>query len=121
MDFFKIILINETVKIPLIVKSKDLDNVNINNFQIDIFGKSIDKTLNDLGLEKVSFKDIIPGYKRISKNDNIIGEKCPVCCEIYKAGEYKRELNCKHVFHKKCVDKWLKNNPNCPNCRKDLV
>ncbi len=29
----------------------------------------------------------------------------------------KRTLDCKHVFCKKCIDKWLFINNKCPNCR----
>ena len=26
-------------------------------------------------------------------------------------------LECNHVFHSKCIDKWLCNKNTCPNCR----
>ncbi len=62
-------------------------------------------------------------YQRIKTNDDLIknGETCNICFCEYSTGEYKRTLNkCKHVFHKKCIDKWLgKNaeNMTCPICR----
>ena len=60
---------------------------------------------------------------RIKENDNLIINKecCNICCEDYIVGQYKRTLpNCNHVFHKKCVDKWLKSKSNCPICRNEL-
>ena len=60
---------------------------------------------------------------RIKENDDLIINKecCNICCEDYIVGQYKRTLpSCNHVFHKKCVDKWLKTKSNCPICRNEL-
>ncbi len=60
---------------------------------------------------------------RIKENDYLIINKecCNICCEDYIIGQYKRTLpSCNHVFHKKCVDKWLKSKSNCPICRNEL-
>jgi E3 ubiquitin-protein ligase RHA2 len=48
---------------------------------------------------------------------------CVVCLQHVKSNEYYRELNCKHSFHKKCIDKWMKkcidynHTASCPICR----
>ena len=121
-EAFKIIITNETVKTSLIVKPNDEQSERLfSEGKFDIFGKSIEETLNDLGLKRVSFKELVPKYKKIRKDDPIVGENCPICYDEFRSGEYKRELNCKHVFHKKCIDKWLKSNPVCPSCRTDLI
>ena len=60
---------------------------------------------------------------RIKENDDLIKNKecCNICCEDYISGQYKRILPvCNHIFHKKCVDKWLKSKSNCPICRNEL-
>jgi hypothetical protein len=60
---------------------------------------------------------------RIKDSDDLIINKecCNICCEDYITGQYKRKLpSCNHVFHKKCVDKWLKSKSNCPICRNEL-
>ncbi|KAL9663895.1 hypothetical protein QQ045_019289 [Rhodiola kirilowii] len=46
------------------------------------------------------------------------GSDCVVClCELRK-GERVRRLECRHVFHKKCLDGWLKQlHFSCPLCR----
>ena len=41
--------------------------------------------------------------------------------EDYKENEYKREIKCKHIYHKKCVDKWLKQDYSCPMCRSSEI
>lgn len=60
---------------------------------------------------------------KIKKNDPLINnENCFVCFEPYIEGEHKRELpHCKHFFHKKCIDKWLKKKAQCPICRDNIL
>jgi hypothetical protein len=57
------------------------------------------------------------GYKKIKIGDELINEQCSICLEKFQEGEYKRELNCSHTYHKKCIDKWIKHEFNCPECR----
>jgi hypothetical protein len=56
-------------------------------------------------------------YKKIKEGDPLINDDCSICLEKFIKGEYKRELTCGHTFHKRCIDKWTKNNNNCPKCR----
>ncbi len=59
---------------------------------------------------------------KIKDNDKLIGENCMICMEQYKIREFKRIIpNCQHIFHKKCIDKWLQMNASCPVCRYDLL
>ena len=76
-------------------------------------------------IEKKKMRDVIrhlPKYKKIKADDNLLNNQtiCSICYEDYKLNEFKRELHmCKHIFHKKCIDKWfLKNSKlECPICR----
>ncbi len=45
---------------------------------------------------------------------------CSICLENYVPGEESRTLNCKHMFHKTCIDGWLANHDTCPLCRVDV-
>jgi len=50
-----------------------------------------------------------------------LGETCSLCCEAYRAGDGVVSLpKCKHVFHRKCVAKWLLRKPLCPSCRNNV-
>ena len=43
---------------------------------------------------------------------------CSICLEkITKCGNNIILKECNHTFHKKCLEKWLIQNNNCPNCR----
>ncbi|GJR36041.1 RING-H2 finger protein ATL74 [Tanacetum coccineum] len=46
---------------------------------------------------------------------------CPICLGDFIEGEKMRILpKCKHLFHVKCIDKWLLSHPSCPICRQLL-
>ena len=62
---------------------------------------------------------LLDKYRKIKEDDIIVKKKlcCPICLEEFKPNEYKRTLNCNHLFHKRCIDKWIKVNNTCPVCR----
>jgi hypothetical protein len=55
---------------------------------------------------------------RDSNNQDNNQDKCPICLEEMKT---KKQTLCNHLFHKECIEEWIKNNKNtCPLCRKNL-
>ncbi|XBI78118.1 hypothetical protein VPH35_087863 [Triticum aestivum] len=43
---------------------------------------------------------------------------CAVCLAMYADGDELRRLpGCRHAFHRRCVDEWLRRRPSCPLCR----
>lgn len=43
---------------------------------------------------------------------------CAICLDYFQEGENCSSLPvCKHLFHTKCVDRWIRKRPNCPICR----
>lgn len=47
---------------------------------------------------------------------------CHVCKCEYVVGDRLRQLPCKHVFHKACIDQWIGcYHATCPICRKNLL
>ncbi|KAK1319993.1 E3 ubiquitin-protein ligase RHA2A [Acorus calamus] len=60
-------------------------------------------------------------YKRASNDEgNVV--QCVVClCEM-EEGDEIRKLNCEHLFHRACLDKWFEHRRStCPLCRGNLV
>ena len=76
----------------------------------------------------------IRNYFRIKQNnslteiliENNLSDNCSICLEDYKKNDKCVKLNCNHIFHKKCLSDWFKNqiskseNLNCPLCRNNL-
>lgn len=51
--------------------------------------------------------------KYVEKDED---ESCTICLDTFQNREIIRTLICKHIFHKKCIDKWIKQTERCPNC-----
>ncbi|GJU85523.1 RING-H2 finger protein ATL70-like protein [Tanacetum coccineum] len=46
------------------------------------------------------------------------GSGCSICLADYKADDVIRLLpKCGHLFHRECIDTWLKVHTTCPVCR----
>ena len=55
---------------------------------------------------------------KITKEMN---EKCTICMIEMNEDEEYLDIECKHIFHKDCLETYLKNyNHICPVCRKDI-
>lgn len=44
--------------------------------------------------------------------------RCSICLEDIEPGVVLRKLNCKHSFHKGCIDRWLQHKACCPICQR---
>lgn len=47
-------------------------------------------------------------------------ERCTICIEDFVEREEVRVLPCSHLYHLKCIDKWLGSNRTCPVCKSDI-
>jgi len=52
-----------------------------------------------------------------SENDKM---SCCICMEVFQTSEDVRTLPCLHIYHTKCIDKWLLRNRTCPICKFDI-
>ncbi|KAL3821775.1 hypothetical protein ACHAXA_000274 [Cyclostephanos tholiformis] len=51
-------------------------------------------------------------------------DMCAICTEQYDEDDlvsYSRERRCKHNFHPKCIERWLKVRNDCPCCRSRYI
>lgn len=53
-----------------------------------------------------------PNLKRATGQTN-----CVICMSDFETRQKIRVMPCKHHFHSKCIDKWLKGSRTCPICR----
>lgn len=46
---------------------------------------------------------------------------CGICIMDFEEGDVLRDLVvCRHKFHKNCIDRWLIDHTNCPECRREI-
>ena len=60
-------------------------------------------------------------YKHVKKYSTIKEDKCAICLQKYKGVDIIKEFPCKHIFHKICILKWIKNSNKCPLCKYDIT
>ncbi|MCL7045326.1 hypothetical protein MKW94_023436 [Papaver nudicaule] len=70
-------------------------------------------------LPVVKFEDLI----LTSKTDAHDQDSCAIClCDYEGQDEIRPLMNCRHIFHGSCLDRWMINNQrSCPLCRTSLV
>ncbi|KAI3887678.1 hypothetical protein MKX03_010213 [Papaver bracteatum] len=70
-------------------------------------------------LPVVKFEDLILTSK-VNVRDQ---DCCAIClCEYEGQDEIRPLLNCRHIFHGSCLDRWMINNQrSCPLCRTSSV
>lgn len=77
-----------------------------NNVFNDIVVTTDENSLNNLSILKIS---------------NEQNEKCTICLEDMIENDEYFNIECKHIFHKNCLETYLKNyNHICPVCRKEI-
>ncbi len=78
--------------------------------------------LNKQKLIKLFSTKLKPIY--YNQKMNIFNDNCTICLNNFFRGQKIIRLNCEHIFHEKCLKKYLKNNlknPKCPNCNKSIL
>ena len=90
------------------VEEEENEDNNNNNILI--------KKRAELILELDEFK-----YKHISKYSSRKEDTCAICKQTFKGTDIIKEFCCKHIFHKKCLLKWLQTSNFCPLCKYNLM
>jgi hypothetical protein len=42
------------------------------------------------------------------------GIECTICYDEFEEGNVIARMDCFCIYHKKCIDSWLKKHPKCP-------
>ncbi|KAJ3232919.1 hypothetical protein HDU81_002606 [Chytriomyces hyalinus] len=124
--------------------NRPLSQAQINSFPIKVFipkGHPVTRRLDESSTqteeemyppatnnqtERIHVLDEIPAQIPVVDSVDLIGQQesppcCPVCLEDFKELEVLRELPCKHLFHRRCIDAWLSLSCFCPTCRNNTL
>ncbi|XP_074365471.1 putative E3 ubiquitin-protein ligase XERICO [Apium graveolens] len=68
------------------------------------------------------FRSQIPAMHYDSLCSKLLEHDCSVCLTSFRPKAVINHLSCGHVFHKVCVEKWIKYHKiTCPNCRTNMI
>jgi Ring finger domain len=73
------------------------------------------------GLKKSALKALPKTrYEKAADVEN--QAECAICLTEFEEGEQIRKLpQCRHEFHIRCIDRWLRAQPSCPSCRTEVI
>ncbi|EOA18037.1 hypothetical protein CARUB_v10006480mg [Capsella rubella] len=76
---------------------------------------------SELKIFKTGYTSRIKGMESKEEEEGFGGDEiccCSICLEEFEDGHEIVSINkCRHVFHRLCIDSWLKQDQSCPNCR----
>ena len=91
-------------------------NVNFNFLNEENNINNNEEIIRNLPSFKVDEKFLVSSQKEDNKNENF--EKCVICMEKYVINDEVKTLPCFHLFHKDCIEHWLKaGKDTCPICK----
>ncbi|WWC90394.1 uncharacterized protein L201_005329 [Kwoniella dendrophila CBS 6074] len=113
------------LSIPNLITGGPLTDEDMNLIS-ELMGPAKPPTVNQSEIEN-SGLTIVKGEEMINLNKkgellDICADRCLICLSDYEAEDECRILNCRHGYHKECVDQWLSKGRNsCPACRSEAV
>ncbi len=100
----------QTLSNPIFTNVELLNPQNITGRMEDVV-VGLDR--NDLDRLKVAI------YTDFEDRDKSDRDTCSICFDKFIDSDICRELKCKHLYHQKCIDKWLDEHITCPVCREE--
>ena len=74
---------------------------------------SVNKGLTKEKIKKIPEKP----FRKVLFDDN---SNCIICMEDFEENEKVKQLDCGHIFHGECIDKWLEKQKTCPFCKSEV-
>ncbi|KAK1409160.1 hypothetical protein QVD17_35685 [Tagetes erecta] len=101
------------------LNQEDVDPVNMGYEDIITLTEAVG--VQNVGLSAAHISQLPISIYTSGMFSNNKEEMCAICQENFKFGKRVIVLPCCHVYHRKCIIKWLKLKKNCPVCQKEVV
>lgn len=101
------------------INLSDISSINV--VRIPFEEESNPPTSQDIINKLKHFKMEKEFYKKNIEEDKFEFPKCTICLMELSEGTDVILLPCEHIFHEKCITKWLKVHNTCPLCRYELL
>ena len=101
------------------INLSDISSINV--VRIPFEEESNPPTSQDIINKLKHFKMEKEFYKKNIEEGKFEFPKCTICLMELSEGTDAILLPCEHIFHEKCITKWLKVHNTCPLCRYELL
>lgn len=64
---------------------------------------------------------IVTSLHEFDNNICFLNNECVICKEEFVLKEEVAMIDCKHIFHKKCINEWSSFKHECPLCRTNIT
>lgn len=101
-------------------------NVSISDLTLIIEQNILETLTNVIEHEQSDFQTPLSviSDQTLVLSKNVKKGSCSICLEMLNVVEHEFcfTINkCKHIFHEKCIVKWLIKHPTCPICRINIM
>jgi len=101
------------------INLRDISSINV--VRIPFEQENNSQTSQDIINKLKHFKMEKGFYKKNIEEDKFEFPKCTICLMEISEGTEVILLPCDHIFHEKCITKWVKIHTTCPLCRYELL
>lgn len=99
------------------------------SFDVDSYGRFDSDSGSDYDVEKAEPPPIVNTIVLKETSWDTISIQstelvCAICCENLEEFDKVVKLNCNHIYHQDCINKWVKEkklDPSCPMCREYII
>lgn len=127
--------IGEDIEVSMnIIRKEIISKIILENNFLEIF-RRVSNNNNNLILSYINYDNLEDVKLTVSINElnkipifkysellNNSDEKCSICLENFKNNDNIRKIECNHLFHLYCIDKWLlEESYKCPNCKSKIA
>ena len=103
------------------INPRDNNHFDIRNFDIEQLYEFVNgyyRNKRHHSNHALSLPEIV--IEDVNKLDEA-NKSCMICLEEFKSKEKVVALPCLHLFHKKCIKKWMERKKECPVCKFELT
>ena len=111
---------NDRMFLELIDHTHHRRNLNFDNFE-SIYEESYNQQKNEDEIRNLPTFIVDDSYlDKIQRNKEECMKKCVICMEEFVIKDELKTLPCFHIYHKNCINEWLRNNMNCVICKTEI-
>ena len=100
---------------------RNLNFDNVDSINEVFYEESYNQQRNEDNIRNLPTFVVDESYlEKIQRNKEECMKKCVICMEEFVIQDELKTLPCFHIYHKNCINEWLRNNMNCVICKTEI-